>query len=151
MTKEFIPHLSSWALVDLFVTKFKQIQDNKDEVLKEILNFTKSNNSWEIRLGLIIFLSMYVEENYINKVLEIASQVKNEHYYVKMGNAWLIAECYVKSPEETTELFKNNILDPWTQNKAIQKIRESFRVSKENKDFLNTLKIKKVKMSLSDL
>ena len=142
MMREFIPYLSSWALVDLFVTKFKQVQDNKDEALNEAVKFTQSDNPWEIRLGIIILLNLYVEEKYINKVLEIAAGIRNEHYYVKMGNAWLISECYVKFPDETTKLLKDKKLYPWTQNKAIQKIREAFRVSKENKEFLKTLKVK---------
>ncbi|WP_330586886.1 hypothetical protein [Aminipila terrae] len=36
-----------------------------------------------------------------------------------------------------------NKLDDFTYNKAIQKIRESYRVSKEDKEFLNQLKRKK--------
>lgn len=142
MIQEFIPFLSSWALVDMFVCKFSQIKNNQDEALKEIIKYTKSDNPWEIRLGLIMLLSQFIHENYIEKVLEVASSVKNEHYYVKMGNAWLISECYIKFPEKTTEFLKAKVLDFWTQNKAIQKVRESLRVSKENKDFLNTLKIK---------
>ena len=33
-------------------------------------------------------------------------------------------------------------LDAWTHNKAIQKARESYRISPEQKAYLNTLKIK---------
>lgn len=143
MIKEFIPYLSSWALVDLSVTKFKQVNDNKDMAFKEIVRFTESNNPWEIRLGLIMLLRLYIEEKYISRVLGIVSGIKNDHYYVKMGNAWLISECYIKFPNETTQLLEDKKLDPWTQNKSIQKIRETFRVSKENKDFLKSLKIKK--------
>ncbi len=142
MIRDFIPYMSSWALVDMFATKFKQIQSNKDTALSEIIKFTKSGNPWEIRLGLIMLLSLYIEEKYINKVLEIIKSIKNDHYYVKMGNAWLISECYIKFPIETTKLLKQKTLDPWTQNKAVQKIKESLRVSKEDKDFLSTLKIK---------
>lgn len=142
MIKDFAPYMSSWALVDMFVIKFKQIQNNKDAALNEIVEFTKSSNPWEIRLGLMMLLSIYVEEKYINKILKIVESIKNDHYYVKMGSAWLISECYIKFPNQTTKLLKQKILDPWVQNKAIQKVRESFRVGKEDKDFLNTIKIK---------
>jgi len=141
MLKDFIPFLSSWALVDMTVCKFKQVKNNKDLAFGEIINFTKSQNPWEIRLGLMMLLSLYVEENYINEVLKICQSVKNDHYYVKMGNAWLISECYIKFPELTTKFLEEKALEPWTQNKAIQKIRESLRVSKEYKEFLNTFKI----------
>jgi hypothetical protein len=39
-------------------------------------------------------------------------------------------------------LLQENNLDDFTHNKAIQKIRESFRVSKEDKEMLNGLKRK---------
>ena len=38
------------------------------------------------------------------------------------------------------EYLKDNSLDKWTQNKAIQKIRESFRVSEEDKELVKSLK-----------
>ena len=38
--------------------------------------------------------------------------------------------------------LKNNKLDDFTYNKAIQKIRESYRVDSTDKDILNTLKRK---------
>lgn len=59
-----------------------------------------------------------------------------------MGNAWLIAECYIKFPKQTLKLLENKSLNSWTHDKAIQKIRESYRVSGEAKDYLNQLKIK---------
>lgn len=45
-----------------------------------------------------------------------------------------------KFPEETILFFKDNRLDKLTHNKAIQKSRESNRVSKEHKNLLKTLK-----------
>lgn len=57
-----------------------------------------------------------------------------------MASTWLISVCIAKFPEETFIFFKDNALDVKTQNKAIQKSRESFRVSKEHKALLIGLK-----------
>ena len=38
------------------------------------------------------------------------------------------------------KLLKENSLDDWTHNKTIQKIRESLRISKEEKEMLKTWK-----------
>ncbi len=59
-----------------------------------------------------------------------------------MAEAWLICELYIKFPKETEKYLKNNKLNNFTQNKAISKIRDSYRISKEEKDYLNTLKRK---------
>ena len=53
-----------------------------------------------------------------------------------MSIAWLISICYIKYPKETRKYLKNNKLDNWTHNKAIQKIRESLRISREEKNEL---------------
>ena len=44
--------------------------------------------------------------------------------------------------EKTLPLMKSCVLPKWVHNKAIQKARESYRITKEQKEYLNTLKIK---------
>ena len=83
-----------------------------------------------------------MEEGYIDDLLKIYESIENKAYYVKMAVAWALSVCYIKFPEKTLAFFKENTLDDWVQNKAIQKCRESFRISKEEKEFLNTLKRK---------
>ena len=53
-----------------------------------------------------------------------------------MAQAWLISMMFIKFREKTLDYLKENTLDNWIQNKAIQKIRESTRVSKEDKNFI---------------
>ena len=57
-----------------------------------------------------------------------------------MAVAWTLSVCYVKFPEKTRTLMENNTMDDFTHNKTIQKIRESYRVSKEEKEELKALK-----------
>ena len=57
-----------------------------------------------------------------------------------MAIAWLISEAYIKQKEKTLKFIENNKLNNFTHNKAIQKIIESYRVSKEEKKFVKTLK-----------
>ena len=59
-----------------------------------------------------------------------------------MAQAWLICDLYIKYPKETLKFIKQNNLNKFTHNKAINKIHDSFRVSKEDKEYLNRLKIK---------
>ena len=51
----------------------------------------------------------------------------------------------MKFPKETMLLLKENRLDDFTYNKALQKITESFRVSPEDKDIIRDMKRKVVK------
>ena len=57
-----------------------------------------------------------------------------------MAVAWLVAECFIKFPDETFDFLKTTELPKWTFNKTISKICDSFRVEKEVKDYLKTLR-----------
>jgi hypothetical protein len=57
-----------------------------------------------------------------------------------MAEAWLVCEMYTKFPKETTEFIKKNNLNKFTQNKAISKIHDSFRVSAKEKELLKKYK-----------
>ena len=73
-------------------------------------------------------------------IYNTCNSLKEGSYYVEMAVAWLLSYCYIKYPENTLKYLKNNNLNDFTFNKTIDKICESFRVSKEEK-----LKLKKLK------
>ena len=73
--------------------------------------------------------------------LELASKVDSGEYYVQMMLAWLFAEALVKQPELALEYIRSRRLNSWVHNKAIQKARESRRVSPEMKELLKSLKV----------
>ena len=61
---------------------------------------------------------------------------------MKSNNKETICELYIHYPQVTEIYLKKNKLNKFTHNKSISKIRESYRISKEKKDYLNTLKRK---------
>lgn len=62
------------------------------------------------------------------------------HYYVQMGEAWLIAELAVYEPEAVYAWFPDNGLKYNINSKAIQKICDSFRISDEWKARFKSLR-----------
>ena len=59
-----------------------------------------------------------------------------------MMRAWYFATALYKQYEETLPFLENKTLDKWTHNKTIQKAIESYRITKEQKEYLKTLKEK---------
>ena len=55
----------------------------------------------------------------------------DEHYYVQMAQAWLIAELAVYRPEMVYAWMRDNGLHYQINGKAIQKICDSFRIEEE--------------------
>ena len=86
-------------------------------------------------------LNYYIEDKYIDKIFKLCENYPDE-YYVKMSIAWLISMCYIKYKNKTIQYLNNCKLDIWTYNKTIQKIIESNRVSKEEKEILKKMKKK---------
>ena len=107
------------------------------EFLQQYLN---SREEFQIRFGLVQLLDYYVNEKYLERVLEAVQQVQQEAYYVNMAQAWVISICYREFPEATLPVLKKNTLNDFTHNKAIQKITESLKVSGEKKELVKTLR-----------
>ena len=103
-------------------------------------SYINSKNEFEVRFSLVMMLNFYITDEYIDKVFMKINMVRNEGYYAKMSLAWLISLLYIKYRKETVEFLNNNNLDKFTYNKAIQKIIESNRISKEEKDKVREMK-----------
>ena len=138
----FVPKINSWAICDSFCVDLKDADKNPEFFWKIISKYFKSKKEYEIRFAVVMLLDHYVKEEYINEIFEVIDNIKNEEYYVEMGIAWLVAEMYIKFPKQTMKYLKNCNLNKFTYNKALQKARESYRVSKEEKEILNKMKKK---------
>lgn len=139
---EFVPRIDNWAVCDIFCGGLKFTKKNKELVWNFIQPYLKSEQEYEVRFGLVMLLSYFIVEDYIDKILLILDEFKHESYYARMGAAWLLSICYVKFPEKTHKYLTHSKLDKWTYNKGIQKICESFRVDKDTKNVLKSLKRK---------
>ena len=95
---------------------------------------------YTIRFGLVLLLDYYVNDSYIDQVLQLCQHNYIDHYYVSMAHSWLISICYIKYPEKTKNFLKQAKIRPWVYRKAISKICDSKRVSKEEKDKLKQMK-----------
>ncbi len=142
-TETFLDKVDNWAQIDCTVGDYRNIKKDKEDVLEIVKKWLKSDKEFVVRAGLIVLLGNYIEEQYLSTIFQLSQKVTHQGYYVYMGNAWLISTCMAKFPKETIAFFKHNTLDNKTHNQAIQKSRESTRVSKENKKLLKGLKRKK--------
>lgn len=140
--ENFIPKINNWAICDQTIANLKVLKKYKTETWKFIKPYLKSNDEFKARFGIIVMLSNFIDEEYVKEVLNTLDKIKLDKYYTKMAIAWTISVCYVKFKEITLDYLKNNTLDKWTYNKAIQKIRESRLVNIEEKEMLNNMKRK---------
>ena len=136
----FIPKINNWSVCDSVCSTIKLARSQPEEFWEFLQQYLNSREEFQIRFGLVQLLDYYVNETYLERVLEAVQQVQQEAYYVNMAQAWAISICYREFPEATLPVLKKNTLNDFTHNKAIQKITESLKVSGEKKELVKTLR-----------
>lgn len=140
----FIPLINNWAVCDTFCAGLKQIKNNKEKMWLFLQNYINSKKEFEVRFAVVTILDFYIDEQYIDRVLELLKIVKHEGYYAKMAVAWAYSFCFIKFFEKTKnefESFDKNNIDKFIYNKSIQKSIESYRLTNEQKNILKSMKI----------
>lgn len=134
----FLPYVDNWAVCDIMSPKvFKK---HKEDLINQIIRWSKSQNIYECRFGIEMLMSHYLDSDFKKEYLEIVASVHSEEYYVNMMIAWFFATALAKKWEDAIKYIENNRLDKWVHNKTIEKSRESYRITKEQKEYLKTLK-----------
>lgn len=137
---KFLEYVDNWGITDMISPKlFKKYPD---KVYKYIIKWINSNHEYKMRFGVVSLLQFYLDENYNKEILLVVSKIGSDYFYVKMAIAWFYSFALIKQYDDTIIYFENRLLDKWIHNKSIQKAIESYRVDKERKEYLRSLKIK---------
>ena len=129
LAKQYLPHVDSWAHIDVFVEKKRRFAG---EVWWDFaLECLQNEDEFTVRYGVISLMTNFLDEAHIDQVFAVLRNVKHDGYYVKMALAWLYATAAVHFFELTLAELENEHIDTWTRNKAYQKMRESRRFTPE--------------------
>lgn len=138
--KKHIKKIDNWALCDTFCSAIKIVEKHEDKYFKEAIELSLNSKEFISRVGLIIILGHFIKQENLSIIFDILNKITSDKFYINMAEAWLVCEMYTKFPKETTEFIKKNNLNKFTQNKAISKIHDSFRVSAKEKELLKKYK-----------
>ena len=130
---EFVPKITNWSVCDSCVSGFQIHADRSGYWFEYLKTYRASKEEFELRFMIVAMMDHFVDEEHIDEILSICNEIRHDGYYAKMAVAWTLQVCYVKFPEKTRRLLENNSMDDFTHNKAIQKIRESYQVRREEK------------------
>ena len=134
----FLPYVDNWAVCDIMSPKvFKK---HKEELLDKIKIWISSDQTYTCRFGLEMLMTHFLDDDFKPDYLDLVVGLRSQEYYVNMMIAWFFATALTKQWEASLPYIEARSLDDWTHNKAIQKARESLRISKERKDYLKGLK-----------
>lgn len=135
---KFLPYVDNWGTCDGFSSStFKK---NTDKLTPYVDKWLKSGQTFTIRFGISMLLKHYLDENFTPDVLEKVAKVKSDEYYVNMMISWFFATALAKQWNYAIKYIEENRLSDFCHNKTVQKARESFRITEEQKIFLQKLK-----------
>ncbi len=140
LTEEFLPYINNWATCDTFSPKaFKK---DLDALYEKTLEWMNSSHVYTVRYGIVTQLQYFLDDAFRVEMLDRMAEIHTEEYYINMAIAWYYSFALIKQYQSTIPFFEEKRLDKWVHNKSLQKAIESYRIDKETKDYLRSLKIK---------
>jgi 3-methyladenine DNA glycosylase AlkD len=130
--------IDNWATCDSF--KAGCVKAHKEDFLPILDKLFARGGEFYERYVLVTLLGYYVEEKYLPTIKSYLAKTNCEKYNAHMAAAWLTAEVLAKYYEAGVDILKSGILPDQTRNKAIQKARESYRITTRQKELLLALK-----------
>lgn len=136
---EFLPYVDNWAVCDIPSPKI--FAKNKEKLIVKIREWISSDRVYTCRFGMGMLMSFFLDGDFKKEYLEIPASVHSEEYYVNMMSAWFYATALAKQWDATIPYITEYKLDAWVHNKTIQKARESYRITSEQKEYLKGFKV----------
>lgn len=99
--------------------------------------YIRSDNPFIRRWGYVMFIS-HLGRKHADRLLPLMK--RDEHYYVQMAEAWLIAGLAIDEPEAVCQWMTSCGLPYSICGKAIQKICDSYRISAAWKERFKALR-----------
>lgn len=131
---EVVKNFDSWAFIDSVVPSCKAIEQNIDKAKHELFPICFSGEFFR-RFYIVAIMNFCPLDGFaMSKVKEL----ENGDYYVMMAIAWYISVIFTCDFDLGVEYMKS--FSPTVQKMAIRKGLDSFRLSKQQKQYLKSLK-----------
>ena len=133
----FLPYVDNWATCDSLSPKC--FRKNHVELRKEIDRWLSSPHVYVVRFAIKTLMAEFLGDDFLPNDPERLAAFQTEEYYLQMMIAWYFATALVKRPDEILPFFRSGALDPKIRKMAVRKAKDSYRISKEQKELLNQL------------
>lgn len=132
----------NWAHVDTIISSLKVFQKHPEKVLQHFLPLKIHEGEFTKRVFVIVLMDYFMNDTYIDSTLKHMAEVPQGQYYVDMAIAWALSYGLIRFYDKTVILLQQQVFSKFVHNKAIQKARESYRITPETKELLNKMKVK---------
>lgn len=135
----FLPYVDNWATCDLISPKI--FAKSKDKLKADALRWMDSDGTYTVRFGIGCLMRHYLDDGFDISLAKSVADIRSGEYYINMMRAWYFATALAKQYDAILPFFERQQLEKWTNNKAIQKAKESYRLTSGQKSTLNQYKL----------
>lgn len=139
LLKKFLPYIDNWAVCDSIRPSI--LKNYKNKLILEVVKWLKSESPYIQRFSINMLIVNYLGKDFKTEYLNLPFKIKTDEYYVNMAIAWFYASALVEHWKETIDYIENRKLSVFVHNKIIRKAKDSYRITKEQKEYLNSLRI----------
>lgn len=125
---------TDWSYVDSSLVSLPKRLDLAS-VNHAAIKYLTANDPYVRRFGYVLALRYLINTEYLPAFLEKIDP-NEDIYHVYMAIAWFLAECYIKDRLVFEAYIEKAPLALWIRQKMVSKIRDSFRVTKEEKQLV---------------
>jgi len=141
LTECYLDVIDNWSTSDTFCSSWKVPKKDCAIIWDYFSSLMGSGDEFRMRVSVILRMDRFMDEEHIDALIEDLATYRNDGFYYRMGAAWAVSVCFIYFRDKTLGLLESGRLDPWVQNKSIQKIRESFRVSNGDKEIVSKYRV----------
>lgn len=138
----FLPRVDNWAVCDTLCTSLRPDAASREALFDFCLACAASDIEYRKRFGLVMLMNRYHDAPHIGRTMAVYRTFAHAGYYARMGAAWGLATLWLHDREGALAILTESLWDPFTHNKAIQKLCESYRVSASDKALARGLRRK---------
>lgn len=141
MLEDFLPLADNWSLCDSTAAGCRFMAKDPGFWLPRLQELARRDQEFPARFGLVCLLDHFTGTPEGRRLtLDACAAAPCPGLYTRLGAAWAVSVVAVKEPELGLAFLRTDPLDDFTHNKAIQKIRESRRATKEYRAAVLALK-----------
>lgn len=137
-TERFLPYIDNWATCDALRPKI--FKSHLNRLLPLTQKWIESEKPYTQRFAIGMLYKYFTDESFDEDKIKLAMSAKSNNYYVKMMKAWFLSEAAVKHFDLVYKYLKDETEDREIFQMTVQKIYDSRRIAKENKEKLKEYK-----------
>ena len=134
----FLPYIDNWATCDMLSPAV--FRRHREALLPHVCRWMASEHLYTCRFGRLNLMRHYLDTDFRAEYLALVAAIPTEAYYLETMVAWYFATALAKQYEATLPYIEERRLAPGAHRRAIQKARESLRLTAAQKAHLASLR-----------